>query len=165
MKKLYIIRHAKSSWNFDLDDHDRPLGFRGRKDVKKVGRFLSQNIETPDLMISSSANRALSTALFLADEWGYPEEEIVLSQSLYHAEPNDIIDTLKEQNEDCIAIFGHNPGFTELANKFVPDYISNVPTTGCLGIAFDVDQWSEIDKSNAEQLFFHTPKSLKMTLR
>ncbi|MEQ8240323.1 MAG: histidine phosphatase family protein [Cyclobacteriaceae bacterium] len=165
MKTLYIIRHAKSSWSFDLDDHDRPLGFRGRKDVMTMGKYLSHNTSIPDIIISSTASRALNTALFIADDWGYPESEIQVDKNLYHASAPQIISILKNQQEDCVAIFGHNPGLTELANRFVKDYISNVPTGACLGIEFNMDNWSEIENAGAQQIFFHTPKSIKMTLR
>jgi len=165
MKTLYIVRHAKSSWSFDLEDHDRPLGFRGRKDVKTMGRYLSHNTTIPDLIISSTASRAINTALFIADDWGYPEKEIHVDKDLYHASATELISILKNQQVDCVAIFGHNPGLTELANTFVKDYISNIPTGACLGIEFDMDSWTEIENSESQQMFFHTPKSVKMTLR
>ncbi|MFT6856581.1 MAG: phosphohistidine phosphatase [Cyclobacteriaceae bacterium] len=167
MKSLYIIRHAKSSWSFDLEDHQRPLGFRGRKDMKKMGLFLSHHIPTPDLIISSTAIRALDTALFIADDWGYPEEEIKLEENFYHATSDAIISVLKRQQEESIAIIGHNPGLTELANHFLKNYVSNIPTTGCVGIQFDIDDWTQIENEDVktEQLFFHTPKSIKMMIR
>ena len=98
MKKLYICRHAKSSWSFDLDDFDRPLGNRGRKDVLKVGQYLEEHqIKKPDLILTSPASRAFYTALFLADHWKYKEEKIVVDQRLYHSSSDAITQLLSKQ--------------------------------------------------------------------
>ncbi len=162
MKTLYIVRHAKSSWSFDLPDADRPLGVRGRRDAPRVGKYLSDNERTPDLMLSSPASRALYTALIIADEWGYPEEEIVLAKGLYHTSSSELLEILKEQDDDknTIAIFGHNPGFTDLANELGTEYLDNLPTSGVCAYEFDVDAWAEITSKNASRKFLVLPKRL-----
>lgn len=159
MKTLYIIRHAKSSWHFDFSDHDRPLATRGRRDVLKIGKTLSTNEETPDLFISSSASRALYTALHIADEWGYPDDNIVMDPKLYHAGVGELCKVITSQTEaDSIAIFGHNPGLTDLINKFVTEYVDNLPTCGVCALEFPIDSWSEIKNSKPRLKFLITPK-------
>ena len=161
MKTLYIVRHAKSSWSFDLRDFDRPLGERGRKDVRNMGKYLQGNLDRPKLMITSPASRAFYTALFLADAWGYPEEKIVLDPAFYHGSPNGIIKTLRGLgNESSVAIFGHNPGLTDLANTISQSYIDNIPTCGVVGIRFEMDQWKNLDRTKGQQFTYITPKTL-----
>ncbi len=163
MKTLYIIRHAKSSWSFDLNDQDRPLGVRGRRDAPKVGKYLSQNAPTPDLLITSPASRSLYTALFIADEWGYPEDEIVLTKELYHTATTEILELIKAQDDahESIAIFGHNPGFTELINELSEEFLDNLPTGAVSTFSFDTDSWAEISSDIATQESFISPKRLK----
>lgn len=164
MKTIYFIRHAKSSWNFDMDDQHRPLSLRGRKDVFKVGRALSMSEDTPELLISSPASRALYTALFLADEWGYPEDDIFIENRLYHASFKEIFEILSEQSGDInsIAIFGHNPGFTEIVNHFSNEYIDNVPTCGVYGYALDIERWEDIRTANSSSKATLIPKRLSL---
>lgn len=163
MKYLYIIRHAKSSWNYDFSDEMRPLALRGRKDVFRVGRELSRTENTPDLMITSHASRALYTALFLADEWGYHEADIQIEEKMYHASTNELLKILSEIDEsvNSVAIFGHNPGFTDLANHFNDAYIDNVPTCGVYGFELEVNNWKDIAKAVSERKTVILPKKLR----
>lgn len=161
MKTLYIIRHAKSSWNFDLPDKDRPLNARGRKDVLKIAKHLSYNELTPDLMISSEASRALYTALHIADAWGYPESDIQLSSSLYHTGVEDML-ALLEQIDDAasVAIFGHNPGFTDLVNHFNETYLDNLPTCGVVAFELDITDWKNIRTAKSTEKLRVFPKRI-----
>lgn len=159
-----MIRHAKSSWNFSqLDDFNRPIGTRGRKDVRRIGKHLSEQVQRPELIVTSPASRAFYTALFIADHWKYKEERIVLEPALYHADDDEIIEIVKEYGEkfSTIAIFGHNPGFTNTANSLQNQWIDNIPTSAALGISFDTDSWEEIDKVKGRQIFYIYPKALK----
>lgn len=163
MKTIYLIRHAKSSWAFNLPDHDRPLARRGRKDVEKVGKYLSETYQKPDLIISSTASRAFYTALYVCDAFKIDESHIQLNSNLYHADPEKILDIVHhvtEEDHHCLALFGHNPGFTYAANLLGNSDIENIPTCGAVGITFEVDKWSEIHFSKGGLLFFHFPKGL-----
>lgn len=160
MKTLYIIRHAKSSWSFDLNDHDRPLGARGRRDVTQMANYLSKHVQTPSLMITSTASRALYTALFIADEWGYPEDKIILSNELFHSSPRAILQVISGYREDSIAIFGHNPGLTSLINDLQQEYVDNLPTCGVASISFPISSWSELSKSKGTLEFLISPKKI-----
>lgn len=163
MKTLYLIRHAKSSWNFDLPDHDRPLGVRGRRDVRKVGQHLSNELPTPDLMITSTASRAFYTTLFIADEWGYPEEDIIITKDLFHADVDDMIEIISKTTGDTVSICGHNPGFTELYTQLTGDYLDNLPTAGVMGIKFNISSWAEVKQVKGKKFFSAFPKKLQFS--
>lgn len=163
MKTIYIIRHAKSSWTFDLPDIHRPVGIRGRRDIPGIGKYLSENEPTPDLMVSSPASRSLYTALYIGDEWGYPEEAIKISEKLYHADVDTIISTLSALDDDVesVAIFGHNPGFTDLVNHFSSEYLDNLPTCGVCALEVDVKNWKKLNPEKASRKFIINPKKLQ----
>lgn len=157
MKKLYLVRHAKSSWSFEeLNDYDRPLGKRGRKDVLRMGQFVNREVESPDLIITSGASRALYTALHFADFWKYPEEKIIVSDVLYHADVPDFDKVLQEVAEfNTVAVFGHNPGMTMFHNRICDKFIDNIPTCAIVGLAFETS-----NPTKARQLFYQIPKAL-----
>ncbi len=161
MKTLYLIRHAKSSWAFELSDHDRPLGRRGRKDVFKMGNQLLERESPPERLISSTASRAFYTALFLCDQMKIDEGRISLTKELFHAGTNEIIDVIRKAPEcKTLAVFGHNPGFTSTANALANISIANIPTCGIVGISFNISYWSEVEKGIGKHLFFHYPKGI-----
>ncbi len=161
MKTLYVIRHAKSSWTFnELDDFSRPLGKRGRKDVIKMGKFLHKNVKPPDLILSSTASRAFYTALYLADGWKMEETDVITEANLYHADSEDIVQIVGNQEEDIVAIVGHNPGFTSFINMISNEMLDNLPTCGVFGIEFDIQSWDEIERKSGQKKFYHTPKTI-----
>lgn len=160
MKTLLLIRHAKSSWNFDLTDHDRPLGKRGRRDVLRMGTFLAKNVQLPLKIISSTASRALNTATFLCDSWHYPEEQIVITHDLYHASTTDMLKVIKTKKDHSIALVGHNPGLTDLLNDLTNTQTDNIPTCGVVEIQFDIKKWADIEQVNGEITAFFTPKNI-----
>ena len=158
MKTLYLVRHAKSSWSFpDLDDFDRPLGKRGRKDVSKIGGMIKKS-KTPDLIITSAASRALLTALFLADAWDYDEEKIVISEKLYHADPRVFHALLSGLTHDSVALVGHNPGLTMFNNQVSSQIIENIPTCGIVALTFECDHWKDITDDKGTMKYFNRPK-------
>ena len=161
MKYLYLIRHAKSSWSFDLPDHDRPLGKRGRKDVFKMGTHLAQKHLAPDIMISSTASRAFYTALHLCDAWGLDENEIGLSKTLFHAGPLDIVNAIHQANSgERMALFAHNPGITDCVNLLSGSDIENVPTCGVCVISFQTDTWKGVRQGEGKLEDYCYPKGL-----
>lgn len=162
MKTFFLIRHAKSSWDHpELSDFDRPLNKRGNRDAPKMGRQLLELKVVPDLIISSSANRAKTTASIIAKEIGYQEENILLEEDLYHASTFDIKSVIQSVSDEhnTIFVFGHNPGFTDLANQFNPkDYIPNVPTCGIVTIQSKATTWKEVNTENSKAIAFIYPK-------
>ncbi len=161
MKNVYFIRHAKSSWDdSSLDDIERPLSSRGLRDAPFMAKLLKGKNVQPDLIISSPANRALTTAKYFAKEMGFPSEDIVVKNKIYEAYPEDIIQVIKNVNDDVntLMVFGHNPTFTSVINRFTENYIPNVPTCGIAKIEADINSWSEFTESNALQTEYYYPK-------
>ena len=116
MKTLLILRHAKSSWKHPgLADHDRPLNRRGNRDAPRVGLLLRRQGLTPDLIISSTAERARSTAAQVADRSGYGGP-VELNRQLYLAEPEAIVDVVRTLGSEAsrVLVVGHNPGLEAL---------------------------------------------------
>lgn len=163
MKKLFIVRHAKSSWDFpDLDDFDRPLNKRGKKNAPEMGRRLAKRGIRPQLLIASPAKRAAATARRIAEEISFPKSEILKEPCFYHGTNQDVIEVLRRQKHEIesIMIFGHNPGWTELTNYLSGSKIYNIPTCGVAEIDFDVLSWKEIGAEKGNLIFLDYPKKL-----
>ncbi len=161
MKTLYIVRHGKSSWSDpSLPDKERPLNNRGKMNAPEMGARLVDNQIKPNLMITSPAKRARSTAKKIAKVIQYPKKEMVVSDELYHTGEQTMLSLVQSQkNElDSVMIFGHNPGFTDFANDLCGISIYNIPTSGIVGIKFNVDKWGQVDFRTGELLFFDYPK-------
>ena len=163
MKTLYVVRHAKSSWeNPGLNDHDRPLLKKGVVKTDKVSNYLKHHIKCPELLISSTALRAKSTAEIIGKALNYPPEKMILSKALYHADSDEILDIIYgiENNVNSVMIFGHNPGFTYFVNQFLSPTIDNLPTSGVVCIEFGTDEWEDINQSKFHVNFVMFPKML-----
>lgn len=164
MKTLYVIRHAKSSWDQPgLSDFDRPLNERGKRDAPRMGKRLKEKSIIPHLMLSSPAKRALSTCKRIAETLDYPKDKIKTERDLYHADDDQILNVLRRINDkhDVVFMFGHNPGLTDFVNATSDrdNYIDNVPTCGIVAFTFDVDSWQRISFGKGRFLFFDFPKS------
>ncbi|MCA1764187.1 MAG: histidine phosphatase family protein [Flavobacteriales bacterium] len=163
MKRLYINRHAKSSWNHPgLSDFERPLNNRGFEDAPVMGERLKNREVKIDRFLSSPAKRAISTARIMAEYYGYDPDKIVEIPSIYHASNSmllDIINGLDDKLESVI-LFGHNPGFTEIVNYLAGPQISNMPTCGICCIDFDTDEWKLVSRETGKLEFFDYPKNV-----
>ena len=161
MKKLFLVRHAKSSWsNPDLDDIERPLNKRGKRDAPFMGKVLNDNNINPDLIISSPAERAFVTAKTVAEQINYPIIKIQIIDRLYHGGFKDLLVTLKgtKPSINTLMLFGHNPGLTDLSNYISNQHIENIPTTGIVEIDLRVNNWNEIDEDSGTFVDFEFPK-------
>ncbi len=161
-KFLYLIRHAKSSWdNPSLTDFERPLNKRGKRDAPEMGKRLAQRQVIADLMLSSPANRALTTCRHIAKEIDYPEEAIEEDEEIYHAGPSTLLKVVREIDDTwrTVLMFGHNPGFTDFANALNNTGIDNIPTCGIVLCRFEIDSWSEVQFGSGEEVFFDYPKN------
>ena len=161
MKTLYLARHAKSSWKYPkLDDFERPLNKRGRKSAPFMGGILHKLKVSPDLIISSPANRAATTARIMAAKIEYPLENIQYSESIYEFSESALIRVVK-QIDDAVKkamVVGHNPGLNGLAN-YLGDYpVSNIPTAGIYCLDLDIASWSNIRENCGKLKFFEYPK-------
>lgn len=160
-KTAFFIRHAKSSWsNPGLPDIKRPLNPRGLRDAPRMAAMLREREGKIDGIVSSPAVRAYTTATFFAREFGILPEAIRQEKELYHAFPETILEVVQELEEDWdrILVFGHNPGFTALANDFSDSYIDNVPTCGIVEVYAPVAEWVDFGGENAILKNFYYPK-------
>ncbi len=160
MKKLYLVRHAKSSWEHEgVLDMDRPLKGRGIQDAYGTSRWMLDQGEQAEFWYSSPATRALHTALIFAREMGFPFGQIRIVQDLYECQLSDLAKLVKSiPNEATSAmVFGHNPAITQYVNRCIDHSIDNVPTTGVACLNFKAETWAQAG-DEAELLFFDYPK-------
>ena len=161
MKKIYLVRHAKSSWeNNKLKDIERPLNKRGEKDAPFMGKLMREKNIKPDLIISSPAERALKTAKIFCNEMEVDVNIILIERDLYDAGRKDILNVIHELDDTVrtAMIFSHNPGLTDLANFLTKGEVYDLPTSGIVSLNCTISNWSELDDSNCEMDFFEYPK-------
>lgn len=160
MKTLYVVRHAKSSWKFDVIDHERPLNDRGLNDAPRVAAHVVSKMPKPDLMMSSDAMRAKTTAFFFAKAYQIDDKDIILDYKLYDFDGRDLVDVIRNCDDavDCLMVFGHNNAMTNFVNAYGDKPVDNVPTCGFTAIQFDIDHWK--DMSIGKTIFTCIPKEL-----
>lgn len=162
MKRLTILRHAKSSWDDpSLPDFDRPLNGRGRRSAPEMGRRLKARGEVPDLVISSPAQRAITTARMACRELGFPEARIVEERALYLATADQTLGILRslETLAAHVMIVGHNPGLTDFANLLSDARIDNLVTASLFVTEFDVEDWSELVPGEGRFVYYDFPRN------
>ena len=162
MKKLYIIRHAKSSWeDGSLKDQDRPLNKRGQRDAPIMAEHFLGEEERVHMLVSSPAVRALSTCKIFAKALKYPTNAITIANEIYGASVDQMMQLINSWNDewDTVCIFGHNPTFTYLAERLCNINIGNLPTCGIVGIEFESNQWQAVSLGNGTQIFYDYPKN------
>ena len=149
MKTLLILRHAKSSWaDASLDDRERPLNARGRRDAPRMGDLLRDASLVPDVIITSDAIRAHTTALAAAEAMGYAGD-IIVEPLLYHASPEDVVpvlQTLPDANARTVMIVGHNPGLEGLIQQLTGEQ-HNLPTAALVHLEVPIEAWDEFKAS------------------
>ena len=144
MKELLVMRHAKSDWNnARLSDHDRPLNKRGQEDAPEMGRLLYRLELTPDLIISSTAERAMTTAELVALNCNY-EQNIQWTRDFYHADPETYIETLRgiDNQYGRVMVVGHNPGMAELVDLLTNESV-HFTTANIAHISLPIDNWAD----------------------
>lgn len=164
MKSIFLVRHAKSSWeDSSLSDFDRPLNKRGTKDAPFMAKTLIETIDIPDTIYSSPAKRAFTTAIIFADTFNYDTESIISDMNIYDAGVSDLIRIINSVNDDknSIMIFGHNPALTMTSNFLSNKYIDNIPTCGIVKIDFDFNDWTSISGNTGTLVLFEYPKKYK----
>jgi phosphohistidine phosphatase len=166
MKTLYLIRHAKSSWDDpEQADIERPLNKRGKKDAPNMARRLKEKRVAPDVMITSPATRAFDTCLLFAKILDFDKDKIKTEKRLYHADEDQILKVLQDlkdhdrDDEEVVLLFGHNPGLTEFANMLLDENIDNIPTCGIVKAKLKIKHWKEAYFGCGELEFFDFPKS------
>lgn len=168
MHSLHLLRHAKSSWADDaLDDHDRPLSKRGRRDAETVARHLAERGGSPDLVLSSTATRAHATLAPLLEV--VKPRRILLDRALYLAPGAKLLEHLREAGEQTgtALLIGHNPGLHELALLLAdPDSPVELPPlsgkfpTGALATYRFASEWRRLKPRAATLIAYVTPREL-----
>lgn len=160
-KILYIIRHAKSSWEFDVNDFNRPLKKRGHKDAYLVSNYLKVNFLKPNRIVSSDAERAQKTAQIYIKNLELETVEFKLDNELYDFSGNGLMNIVKfcDDSIDKLMVFGHNYAITNFVNVYGDNPIENVPTSGFVEIHFNINTWKDLKKGKTVRTLF--PKDLK----
>ncbi len=149
MKTLLILRHAKSSWKQPgLDDHDRPLNQRGKRDAPRMGQLLRIQSLLPDVILCSTAKRARKTAEKLIESSGF-SGSCELHGDLYAAAPSDYIHSVSRLSDElqCAMVIGHNPGLEELLERLTGDY-ERLPTAALAQVELDIKSWRDVGKQS-----------------
>ncbi|SEB08617.1 SixA phosphatase family protein [Pedobacter hartonius] len=161
-KQLIVVRHGKSDQGeYGMSDFDRTLNHRGNKNAHEMAERIIQKGIVPELIVSSPAKRALTTARHYADVLKVPYGDIQLEPTVYEANTTALLRVINRLHNDYdrIALFGHNPGFTELVNYLADAKIYNLPTAGVVVIDFPFDDWSMVSQHTGNVLLFDSPKN------
>ncbi|MCH7880559.1 MAG: histidine phosphatase family protein [Proteobacteria bacterium] len=166
MKSLFLLRHAKSSWSDPgLEDRQRPLNKRGKRDAPIMGDRLRARNEYPDLILTSPALRARCTAELFANACGYSPEMIVEEAELYFSSTRSIEGIIVNQDDRyrSLMLVFHNPDITQLVNSIdAAIRIDNIPTCGMVKLVSDIDRWRDWSVSNTRFEYFDTPKRISV---
>lgn len=164
MKRVVIVRHAKSvPYGYD-DDFNRDIKNRGHNDANLISMKLTEENIKADLIISSPAKRALKTANIYAENLNYPEGKILLKEELYDGiTTQDFIDMLNnlQENIKTVFIFGHNPTVYYLCSNLIKYFNSDMPTSSTVGIDFDVESWKDVSARKGKLAFQFVPRDYK----
>lgn len=161
MKRIILMRHGKSSWEYGISDKDRPLKERGINDAHLIAQNFKKEGIKVDFAFSSLANRALHTAIIFLSSTGHDFEKFRITEDLYDFSGDSVKSYVKAFDDDhqTVAIFGHNHAFTGLANLWGDQYVDNVPTSGLVLIEFAERDWKSISKGKTRVTLF--PKHFK----
>ncbi|WP_369998303.1 histidine phosphatase family protein [Winogradskyella sp.] len=161
MKTVTLVRHGKSSWEYDVSDIERPLKSRGKNDAKLVANQYIKSNSTPKNIYTSPANRALSTCGIFVDVFRLSDNSYTIIGDLYDFGGENVIKFIKTLPDtvDNIMIFGHNHAFTSIVNIYGDKFIDNLPTSGLVKLNFDISNWKDLKKGTTELIII--PKELK----
>jgi phosphohistidine phosphatase len=164
IKSLYIIRHAKSSWEYsELHDLERPLTDRGKRDAVIMGSLLRKQNVHPGIVLCSPALRAVSTARIICDEVGFYKNRIEINTALYFMDVEDILNVIRSKGsrQDELFVVGHNPNFSNLAHTLSPAFSEIIPTAGIVAMDATIESWGLLEERNATVRWFETPKKYR----
>ena len=160
MKTLYLVRHAKSDWdNKNLLDIDRPLNTKGYADAHKMSLTLKEKNIFPDLIITSPAIRAISTALIFAGNLKFDPSEFIIDRNLYETNVKHYINTIAKTDNHykVIMLFGHNPVITDCANSLTTSFTEKMTTCSIVGIRANITDWALIAEKLNELIYYAYP--------
>ena len=160
MRTLYLVRHVKSSWaDPRQSDFDRPLNGRGERDVPFMAKLFAAKGEAVQLIVTSPAVRALTTAHLFADALDISNGDFHQEQALYLADVPTllrVVNALPDDHQQAM-LFGHNPGLTEFVHYLTGGGPDNLPTTGMARIDLPFDSWALASRGTGEPLWLDFP--------
>ena len=170
MKRILLLRHAKSDWkDYTLADFDRPLSPRGRKAAPRIAGWIRDNDLLPDRVLCSAARRTSETWERMAPALG--EIPVVHRRALYHASTQAIVKQLIKQDDtaDTVAVVGHNPAIAEFAYRYsvfgnkkkIARLTRKYPTGALAVISFRISSWADLPGASGTLEHFVRPKQLK----
>lgn len=156
MIRLALVRHAKSDWGDPmLDDHDRPLNERGRADAPQMARRFADMGFRPDVILSSTAQRAVETALAFRAATGVA---VTWEERLYGAPAGVLLESATETGASSVVVVAHDPGMTVLAERLSDGGISHMPTCAVATFAWDTDDWDVATSLDPAEWTFDSPR-------
>jgi len=161
MKRLSILRHAKSDWDDRrLSDHDRPLNKRGLRDAPMLGLLMQQESIVPNRIIASSAKRAMQTAELVGGKIGFPADRLHTEPELYLASTEKLLNVAArcDNKIEHLMLVAHNPGMTYLVNEISDVTLDNLPTCGLFCIELDIENWQDVVTAHGSCIWYHYPK-------
>lgn len=166
MRTLYLVRHAKSSWeDSSLADHERPLNKRGLRDAPLMGQRLVDKKVRVDSIWSSPAQRAVETVRYIAKALKYPRKKICLRERIYTSMIDDLFYEISSCPDEVnnLLVVGHNSVITDFANLLIAygrnTEIELIPTCGIVAIEFTFSSWQQLEEREGRFLFFDYPKN------
>jgi len=162
MKRLIMVRHAKSDWgDLTLKDFDRPLNKRGKENAPDMGNRLKNRHYYVDTIISSSSKRTKQTSKRVADAMGFDKDKIIWEDGLYHANSSKIREFIYTIDSDIesVMIVCHNTGITDFVNSLCGYVTDNLPTCGMVAFEIDCKKWKKFDEADKKLVFFDYPRS------
>lgn len=162
MKTIYFIRHAKSDSNTGVSDFDRPLNLRGYNDAHNMSLLIKEQGVFPNLIITSPAIRAMTTALIFGNNLDFNFSKIQLNKKLYASTDKEYIDCIKktDNNINTVFLFGHNPSISDCVNNFTTAFTGELSTCAIVGLQFKVEAWENISSKNVSFNYYHYPKKM-----
>ena len=165
MKEITIIRHAKSDWGEEFQkDIDRHLSARGITDAYFMSDWFVKNANKPDLILTSPATRAFSTAMIFARKLELKQEQIIIDERIYEADVKSLFSVVQstENTKQSVVLFGHNPGLTNFCNVLSDDlFFDNLPTCAIASYQCAIKDWKELGTKKCKLIYYEFPKNFK----
>lgn len=154
------MRHAKSSWDLPVSDIQRPLNERGLKNAPEMGRRILKSKIIPELIFSSNAVRAYTTAQLVRDAI-HPNIPIEIEPQIYDSTLQILLKIIENfpNDKNTILMVGHNPTISLLANYLAGENIGYFATATMACLEFGADNWNHITGGSGNLLFFDFPKN------
>lgn len=160
-RTIYFLRHAKSSWETNVEDLQRPLNARGKKDALLLSNFAEKQLKRPDFVGVSAAMRTRQTADYFLQAFNVSDANVTYDQGSYDFSGESVMRFIKsiDNRHRIVMLVGHNHAFTALVNMLGSKSIDHVPTCGMTVIDFECDSWQNITRGLTRETIF--PRDFK----